>query len=106
MDSGHWVPEDQIPEPAAAELQAHRSGQEVDWRAGGKLVVFVGAARLPKGMPCNVVTLRRLTPYLKALGLPDERDQRKVAWQWLREAAERGRSMFSANRGDLSQEPT
>ncbi len=67
----------------------------------GNLVVFVGGASFPNGMPSGVIAGDELGRYLAGLGLPTEADQHGLAWQSLREAADRSRSMKATHRASL-----
>lgn len=67
----------------------------------GTLVVFVGGARFPNGMPDKVLTLGQFNPHLAALGLPHEGDQQAPAWQRLKEAAQQGRSRKAEHKASL-----
>jgi hypothetical protein len=62
------------------------------------LVVFVGAARFPRGLPDGVVTLREFDRHLLELGVPRAPEEFGPTWQRITEAADRSGSLQAAHR--------
>ena len=61
------------------------------------LVVFVGAARFPKGLPGGVVTLREFDRHLLGLGVPSPTEALGPMWQRIIEVADRSGSLQAAH---------
>ena len=75
----------------------HRLGTEV---LG--LVVFVGTAKFPKGVPEGVVTLPDLARHMEALGRPSPGQSETQEWQEAHRIADLGRGLKKAHRAGLT----